>query len=188
MQNKDEVIQIFNETGALLTGHFILRSGLRSPNYLQFAKVGEHMDKVTRLAELLLEKLKDFEYDTIVAPAMGGLVIGQEVARQAKKRYIFLEKVEGKLELRRGFKFKPGEKVLLIEDVITRGGRAQESLDILRENGADPVAIGVVIDRSAGKAKFDIPHVSLVELTFDTYEVDSLPESLEAIPAIKPGS
>ena len=188
MQNKEEVIGIFNETGALLTGHFILRSGLRSPNYLQFAKVGEHMDKVTRLAELLLGKLKSFEYDTVVAPAMGGLVIGQEVARQAKKRYIFLEKVEGKLELRRGFKFQPGEKVLLIEDVITRGGRAQESLDIIRANGGDPIAVGVVIDRSAGNAHFDIPKASLVELTFDTYQPDNLPVTLEAIPAVKPGS
>ena len=184
----DEVIRIFKESGALLEGHFLLRSGLHSAHFFQCAQVCQYMDKVTRLAELMLPMLKDYGATTVVGPAMGGLVIGQEVARQLGLRFIFLEKVDDKLALRRNFTFKPGEKVLIVEDVITRGGRVIEALEECRAHGADPVAVGVIVDRSNGATSFDVPHHSLAQLSFPTYEADKLPLELQGTEAIKPGS
>lgn len=184
----DEVIRIFKESGALLEGHFLLRSGLHSAHFFQCAQVCQYMDKVTRLAELMLPMVKDYGATTVVGPAMGGLVIGQEVARQLGLRFIFLEKVDDKLALRRNFTFKPGEKVLIVEDVITRGGRVVEALEECRAHGADPVAVGVIVDRSNGATSFDVPHHSLAQLSFPTYEADKLPPELQGTEAIKPGS
>ncbi|MEM8867879.1 MAG: orotate phosphoribosyltransferase [Verrucomicrobiota bacterium] len=184
----DEVIQIFRDSGALLEGHFILRSGLRSAHFFQCAQVCQYMDRVTRLAELLGPALKAYGATTVVAPAMGGLVIGQEVARQLGLRFIFLEKIDDKLALRRNFKFPQGEKVIIVEDVITRGGRVVEALGQCRLHGAEPVAVGVIVDRSQGKTTFDVPHHSLAELSFPTYEPDNLPPELQGTEAIKPGS
>ena len=185
---KEEVLQLFRDSGALLEGHFILRSGLHSAFFFQCAQVCQYMDKVMRMAELMIENLQDYEATTVIAPAMGGLVIGQEVARQLNLRFLFLEKVDDKLTLRRNFKFEPNEKVLIIEDVITRGGRVVEALEQCRTHGARPVAVGVIVDRSAGKTSFDVPHHSLAELNFPTYEADALPPELANIEAIKPGS
>lgn len=184
----DEVIQIFRDSGALLEGHFLLRSGLHSAHFFQCAQVCQYIDKVTRLAELMLPMIKDYGATTVVGPAMGGLVIGQEVARQLGLRFLFLEKVDDKLELRRNFKFEPGEKVLIIEDVITRGGRVVEAISKCREHGADPVAVGVIVDRSNGATSFDVPHHSLAQLSFPTYEADKLPPELQGTEAVKPGS
>ena len=184
----DEVIRIFKESGALLEGHFLLRSGLHSAHFFQCAQVCQYMDKVTRLAELMLPMLKDYGATTVVGPAIGGLVIWQEVARQLGLRFIFLEKVDDKLALRRNFTFKPGEKVLIVEDVITRGGRVIEALEECRAHGADPVAVGVIVDRSNGATSFDVPHHSLAQLSFPTYEADKLPPELQGTEAIKPGS
>ena len=185
---QEEVLQIFRDSGALLSGHFVLRSGLHSAHFFQCAQVCQQLDKVTRLAELLIPELEAYGAETIAAPAMGGLVIGQEVARQMGKRFIFLEKVDDALALRRGFTLKPGEKVLIIEDVITRGGRVREAITQIRGHGGDPVAVGVLVDRSEGKTRFDIPHHSLVELSFPTYPADQLPPELQGTPATKPGS
>lgn len=185
---QDEVLSIFKETKALLTGHFVLRSGLHSEHFFQCAQVCQHLKPVERLAELLLAKLAEIEFDTVLAPAMGGLVIGQEVARQSGSRYIFAEKVNDRLALRRGFRLSPGEKVLVVEDVITRGGRAQEAIDIVRQAGGTPVALAVMVDRSAGNASFDIPWFSLIELSFPTYQPDQLPPELAAKPIERPGS
>jgi orotate phosphoribosyltransferase len=184
----NEVIQIFRDSGALLEGHFVLRSGLHSAHFFQCAQVCQYMDKVTRLAEIMRPMLKDYGATTVVGPAMGGLVIGQEVARQLGLRFLFLEKVDDMLELRRNFKFEPGEKILIIEDVITRGGRVVEAINQCREHGAEPVAVGVIVDRSNGATTFDIPHHSLAQLSFPTYEADKLPPELAAIPTSKPGS
>ncbi|NBB78724.1 MAG: orotate phosphoribosyltransferase [Verrucomicrobia bacterium] len=184
----DEVIQIFKESGALLEGHFLLRSGLHSAHFFQCAQVCQYMDKVTRLAELMVPKLAGYGATTVVGPAMGGLVMGQEVARQMGLRFIFLEKVDDKLALRRNFKFEPGEKVIIVEDVITRGGRVVEALEQCRAHGAEPVAVGVIVDRSEGKTRFDVPHHSLATLSFPTYEADKLPPELQGTEAIKPGS
>jgi orotate phosphoribosyltransferase len=145
---------------------------------------------VERLAELLVQKIRaqGLKFQTVLAPAMGGLVIGQEVARQAKVRYLFAEKENNALVLRRGFKFAPNESVLVVEDVVTRGGRVVECLDIIRQAGAKPVGVAMLVDRSAGSARFDVPAVSLLELSFPTYPADALPEALAKIPVEKPGS
>lgn len=185
---QQEVLDIFTRTKALLTGHFVLRSGLHSGHYFQCAQVCQRMDAVTRLAELLAPKLAPFTFTTVLAPAMGGLVIGQEVARQTGARYVFAEKENDRLVLRRGFKFEPGEKVLIVEDVVTRGGRVLECIDIVKKNGGIPVAVAMLVDRSAGTMRFEIPAISLLELSFPTYPADQVPETLAAIPIEKPGS
>jgi len=183
-----EVLTIFKNTGALLEGHFVLRSGLHSGHYFQCAQVCQNMAAVTRLCQLLLEKYPSRDFTTVLAPAMGGLVLGQEIARQTNKRYIFAEKVDDKLALRRNFKFAPGERVLVVEDVITRGGRVQECLDLVAGQKAVTVAVLVLVDRSEGKTHFNVPHVSLLEMSFPTYEVANLPLALAALPVQKPGS
>jgi orotate phosphoribosyltransferase len=172
---QDEVLQLFEQTGALLKGHFVLRSGLHSGHFFQCAQVCQDMAAVTRMAELTLEKVGHTDFQTVVAPAMGGLVIGQEIARQSGKRYIFLEKQDGDLALRRGFKLNPGEKV-------------QEALKIIRDLGAEPVAVTVIVDRSNGNNDFGTPFHSLAALTFPTYQENQIPPELAAIPVTKPGS
>jgi orotate phosphoribosyltransferase len=183
-----EVLTIFKKTKALLEGHFVLRSGLHSGHYFQCAQVCQDMGAVTRLCELLLQKFPQRDFATVLAPAMGGLVLGQEIARQTGKRYIFAEKENDRLVLRRNFKFAPGERVLVVEDVITRGGRVQECLDLVTAAQAVPVAVLVLVDRSEGKARFNVPPVSLLEMSFPTYEADKLPPALAQMPVQKPGS
>jgi orotate phosphoribosyltransferase len=188
---QQEILDIFTRTKALLRGHFVLRSGLHSGHYFQCAQVCQHMDAVTRLAELLVAKVKGVpgtDFTTVLAPAMGGLVIGQEVARRAGVRYLFAEKENNVLVLRRGFRFAPGERVLIVEDVVTRGGRVVECINIIRSLGAIPVAVAMLVDRSAGTSRFDIPAVSLLELSFPTYAADALPPELASLPVEKPGS
>jgi orotate phosphoribosyltransferase len=188
--SQKEILEIFTRTRALLTGHFVLRSGLHSGHYFQCAQVCQRMDAVERLAELLVAKVRSrgWEFSTVLAPAMGGLVIGQEVARRARARYIFCEKENNVLVMRRGFTLAPGERVLVVEDVVTRGGRVIECLDIVRKAGAAAAGVAMLVDRSAGTARFDAPHVSLLELSFPTYPADAVPEDLARIPVEKPGS
>jgi orotate phosphoribosyltransferase len=185
-----EILDIFTRTRALLTGHFVLRSGLHSGHYFQCAQVCQRMDAVERLSELLLAKVRaaGWEFKTVLAPAMGGLVIGQEVARQAKARYIFCEKENNVLVLRRGFTLAPGEPVLVVEDVVTRGGRVNECLEIVRLAGGKTAGIAMLVDRSAGSARFEAPSASLLELSFPTYPPDQVPPALAALPVDKPGS
>lgn len=187
---QQETLDIFTRTRALLQGHFVLRSGLHSGHYFQCAQVCQRMDAVERLAELLLAKVssRGVSFTTVLAPAMGGLVIGQEVARQAKARYIFAEKENNILVLRRGFTLAPGETVLVVEDVVTRGGRVVECLDIVKRAGGTTTGIAMLVDRSAGATRFDVPAVSLLELSFPTYPADAVPDWLEKIPVEKPGS
>ncbi len=185
---QQEILEIFRQSGALLRGHFVLRSGLHSEHFFQCAQVCQNLAHVERLAGLLLAKAAHVQFETVLAPAMGGLVIGQELARQAGARYLFAEKEEGKLVLRRGFRLKEGERVLVVEDVITRGGRALEAIEIVRRHGGTPVALAVLVDRSGGKAVFDIPWISLIELSFPTYPATDLPPALAALPVEKPGS
>jgi orotate phosphoribosyltransferase len=187
---QQEVLDIFTRTKALLTGHFVLRSGLHSGHFFQCAQVCQRMDAVERLSELLLAKIRaaGWKFQTVLAPAMGGLVIGQEVARQSKARYIFCEKENDALVLRRGFTLSPGENVLIVEDVVTRGGRVNECLEIVRKAGGRSAGVAMLVDRSAGTTRFDVPHLSLLELSFPTYPADQIPPSLAAIPVEKPGS
>jgi orotate phosphoribosyltransferase len=188
--SQQEILDIFTRTRALLQGHFVLRSGVHSGHYFQCAQVCQRMDAVERLAELLLAKVRrlGLSFSTVLAPAMGGLVIGQEVARQAPARYIFAEKEKNVLVLRRGFALAAGEPVLVVEDVVTRGGRVLESLDIVRKAGGTPVGVAMLVDRSAGAARFDMPAVSLLKLSFPTFPADAVPEWLAKIPIEKPGS
>jgi orotate phosphoribosyltransferase len=185
-----EVLDIFTRTRALLRGHFILRSGLHSGHYFQCAQVCQYMPEVERLAELLVAKLQaaGVTYTTVLAPAMGGLVIGQEVARRSKVRFIFAEKENDRLVLRRGFKIAAGERVLVVEDVVTRGGRVQECLDIVQNCGGTVAGVAMLVDRSEGKTKFSVPAYPLLQLSFPTYAADKLPPELAALPTEKPGS
>jgi len=188
---QSEVVDIFTRTRALLQGHFVLRSGLHSGHYFQCAQVCQHLEAVSRLAELLLQKVRAAgvaPFGTVLAPAMGGLVIGQEVARQAGARYLFAEKENNALVLRRGFTLSPGEPVLVVEDVVTRGGRVLEALEIVRQAGGTAVGVAMLVDRSAGTTRFAVPAVSLLELSFPTYPPDAVPAVLAAIPVQKPGS
>jgi orotate phosphoribosyltransferase len=185
---EQEVLEIFTRTRALLRGHFILRSGLHSGHFFQCAQVCQHMDAVTRLAELLRPQLSGMQFSTVLAPAMGGLVIGQEVARQTRSRFIFAEKENDRLVLRRGFTLSPGERVLVVEDVVTRGGRVQECLEIIRKAGGTPAGVAMLVNRSGGAVDFGVPTAALLALTFPTYPADALPDELKALPATKPGS
>ncbi len=188
--SQQEILDIFTRTRALLRGHFVLRSGLHSGHYFQCAQVCQDMGAVERLAELLVQKVQasGVKFTTVLAPAMGGLVIGQEVARRAKARYIFAEKENNLLVMRRGFTIAPNEPILIVEDVVTRGGRVIECIDIIRQAGGNPVAVAMLVDRSAGTTRFDIPAVSLLELSFPTYQPDAVPPELAKIPVQKPGS
>ncbi|AWI09111.1 orotate phosphoribosyltransferase [Ereboglobus luteus] len=185
---QQEILDIFTRTRALLRGHFVLRSGLHSGHFFQCAQVCQNMAAVTRLTELLLPKLAGLKFETVLAPAMGGLVIGQEVARQTNSRYIFVEKENNALVMRRGFKIAPGERVLVVEDVVTRGGRVVEALNIVKACGGTPAGVAMLVDRSAGAAKFEVPAVSLLELSFPTWPADQLPPEIAKLPVEKPGS
>jgi len=183
-----EVISIFKETNALLTGHFILRSGLRSGHFFQCAQVCQYLDKVTRLAQLLIENLGLPTPNLIVSPAMGGLVIGQEVARQLGCRFVFLEKIGNRLELRRNFSLSSSDNILLVEDVVTKGGRVAEALSILNEYECKILGVTSLVDRSVGTIDFGVPFKPLMRLEFPTYQPENLPADLAAIAPIKPGS
>src|SRR4051812_38814341 len=161
---QNDVLQIFRETGALLEGHFVLRSGFHSRQYFQCALALQQMPIVEKLGAALAAKVEKFETVTVMAPALGGLVIGQEVARQRRARFIFPEKEDGKLVLRRGLKIERGEKILVVEDVITKGGRAQETIDIVHQNGGYVVGVASIVDRSNGAVKFGVPFVSLLAM------------------------
>jgi orotate phosphoribosyltransferase len=184
----NEVLQIFRESGALLEGHFVLRSGLHSRQYFQCALALQRMPVVEQLGAELAGKVSSLGAATVISPAMGGLVLGQEVARQLGLRFIFVEKEQGTLALRRGFQIPLGEKILVVEDVVTKGGRVQETLDIVHEHGGQVVGVAMAVDRSGGTAEFGVPKFSLISLQVETFEPDQLPPDLAAIPATKPGS
>src|SRR3954469_12698644 len=147
---EQQILQIFRDSGALLEGHFVLRSGLHSRQFFQCALALQSMPVVEKFGAALASQLGKLNATTVIAPAMGGLVIGQEVARQLGLRFIFVEKEEGKFVLRRGFKINPAEKILIVEDVVTKGGRVQETIDIVRTNGGNVLGVAMIVDRSNG--------------------------------------
>ncbi len=185
---KENALQIFRETGALLEGHFVLRSGFHSRQFFQCALALQQMPIVETLGRALAEKVRSLGATTVIAPAMGGLVIGQEVARQLKARFIFAEKEEGKLVLRRGFKISDGEKFLIVEDVVTKGGRVRETIEIVRAHRGDIAGVAMIVDRSGGALNFGVPTSSLIALSVEIFAPDNLPADLATIPATKPGS
>jgi len=184
-----DLLSLFRKTGALLDGHFVLRSGLHSREYFQCALLLQHTEIAAKVCEWLADKVHNFDCDAVISPALGGIIVGQEVGRSLGKRHIFAEKDEGKLVLRRGFQILPNEKFVVVEDVVTRGGRVHETIDIVRAHGGVVSAIGVIVDRSgAAKPGFGSPFVSLIEMNVETFPADKLPPDLAKIPAVKPGS
>jgi orotate phosphoribosyltransferase len=185
----EDLLALFRKTGALLDGHFVLRSGLHSRQYFQCALLLQHTEIAAKVCKWLADKLGKFDCDTVISPALGGIIVGQEVGRSLGKRHIFVEKEDGKLVLRRGFQILPDEKFIVVEDVVTGGGRVQETIDIVRDRGGIVAAVGVIVDRSGDlKPDFGCPFVSLIEMNVETFPADNLPPDLAKIPAVKPGS
>jgi orotate phosphoribosyltransferase len=187
----DEILTEFRAADALLEGHFILSSGLRSPRYLQCARVLMDPARAERLARALAAKLPAEVRDAVaavVSPAMGGVIIGHEMGRALGRPAMFLERPQGVFELRRGFRLDPGTKVLMVEDVVTTGLSSREAIESVIETGAEVVAEAALVDRSSGKADLGVPFYPLIRIDVPTYEADALPAELAAIPAVKPGS
>lgn len=186
--SNEDIIAIFKETGALLEGHFILTSGLHSDRYFQCAKVFQYPWHAEKLCRQIADRYRNEKIDAVASPAVGGIVVGQEIARLLKVRSIFTERVEGKMTLRRGFAVLSKERVLVAEDVTTTGGSVKEVMQAVREQ--DGVVIGVtgVVDRSGGKADFGIPYFSLLKMDVVNYPPDHCPLCKSGSMAVKPGS
>lgn len=184
-----EILQAFRETHGLLDGHFLLRSGLHSRQFFQCALLLQHPRIAERLCAALAKQLQARGAALVVSPAMGGLFVGHEVARTLGLRHIFVEKnASGQLELRRNFQIGKGEKTLVVEDVITRGGRVQETIEIVRQQGGEVVAVGVLVDRSGGSVDFGVPTVSLLRLEIETFAAETCPMCRTGDRPVKPGS
>ena len=191
MLSDEDVLSEFRGAGALLEGHFILSSGLRSPKYLQCARVLMDPARAERLANALAEKLPKIvrdQIDVVVSPAMGGVIIGHEMGRALARPAMFLERPQGMFELRRGFRLDSGAKVLMVEDVVTTGLSSREAIDAVRAAGGNVIAEAALVDRSSGKADFGVPFYPLIRIDVPTYDADSVPAELAAILATKPGS
>ena len=187
--NDEIVFGIFIKTGGLLHGHFLLRSGLHSREFFQCAMVLQYPRDAEKLCAALAEKLAGKGAQAVISPAMGGLFIGHEVGRTLGLRHIFAEKNDAKkLELRRNFQIAPGEKFLVVEDVVTKGGRVQETIDIVRQKGGVVVGVGVLVDRSDGTVKFGVPLVSLLRMNIETFAPADCPMCIRGEPVVKPGS
>ena len=189
----ESILELFRSTGAYLQGHFRLTSGLHSSEYLQSALVLQHPAAAEKLGRLLAEaiqKLTPVRIGLVVSPALGGLIIGHEVARALGTRFLFLEREPGTshMQLRRGFTVGPGEATIVIEDVITTGGTTHDVIDVLRAAGANVIAAGSIIDRSGGQADVSVPRVALVTMQVAAHYPDSCPMCLKGIPVVKPGS
>ncbi|WP_262695529.1 orotate phosphoribosyltransferase [Kordiimonas aquimaris] len=188
--DQETVLNEFRAAGALLEGHFKLSSGLHSPVYLQCARVLMDPKRADRLCTAFAEKLRatNVSVDLVVSPAMGGVVVGYEVARQLGVPGIFTERVDGEFALRRGFEIPKGANILMMEDIITTGLSSRECIKTITEWGGNVVAAGCLINRSGGRAEVGAPVTALATIDAPTYTADTVPESLRAIPAIKPGS
>ncbi|MZR30783.1 orotate phosphoribosyltransferase [Sneathiella litorea] len=189
---EDEILSHFRETNALLEGHFLLSSGLHSDRYLQCAKVLMYPDRAAALCRALADKVSgtigENAVDIVVAPAMGGIIVGYELARQLDVPGIFTERENGEFTLRRGFEIKPGARVIMSEDIVTTGKSSRECIAAIRAAGGEVVGATCLIDRSNGSADVGVPLISLLQMEVKTYEPDKLPPNLAATPAVKPGS
>lgn len=187
----EEVLAEFRASKALLEGHFLLSSGRHSAHYLQCARVLMDPARAARLAIALAQRIpRELRKDIakVVSPAMGGVIIGHEMGRALEVEAIFVERPTGTFELRRGFTIEPGEKVLMVEDVVTTGLSSREAMDCIREAGGEVIAAAALVDRSAGSVDLGVPFFPLIAINFSTYAPDELPPELAATPAIKPGS
>lgn len=183
-----EIIEILESSGALLNGHFQLRSGLHSNRFFQAALLLQYPDKAETVCRFLAEQYKDCGATAVISPAVGGLIVGQEVARALGVRAIFADKEDGELVLKRGFSIAPGEKVLVAEDVVTKGGRVQQTVDLVRAKGGEVVGIAVIVDRSGGDVSFDVPFKSALKLSLPTYDPAECPLCAQKLPIDRPGS
>ena len=191
MMSEDEILNEFRAADALLEGHFILSSGLRSPRYLQCARVLMDPARAERLARELASRIPEplrGEIEVVISPAMGGVIIGHEMGRALGRPAMFVERPQGTFELRRGFSLPGGTKVLMVEDVVTTGLSSREAIDAVRAAGGEVIAEAALVDRSGGTADLGVPFYPLIRIDVPTYEADSVPPELAAIPAIKPGS
>lgn len=186
--NREEVVERFRRTGALLEGHFVLTSGLHSPQYLQCALVLQHPPEAEAFGRAVAAQFRNTGVETVAAPAIGGIVIGWEVARALGARSIWTEREEGRMTLRRGFAVRPGERVLVVEDVITTGGSTRETCDALRAAGALVVGAASIIDRSGGRSDVGVPRVALATLEVPAVSPADCPLCARGVPAVKPGS
>jgi orotate phosphoribosyltransferase len=184
----DSVLDRFRQVGALLEGHFRLTSGLHSPGYLQCALVLQHPAEAEACGIEIAERVRGLGVQVVVSPALGGIVIGQEVGRALGIRAIFAERQDGKLMLRRGFALAPGERVLVVEDVVTTGVSTRETIDVARAAGAQVVGAASIIDRSGGRHNLDVPYHALATVALPTYQPDACPMCAAGQPVVKPGS
>lgn len=191
MLTNDQILAEFRAADALLEGHFILSSGLRSPKYLQCARVLMDPARAERLAQALAAKLPAElreQVEAVISPAMGGIIIGHEMGRALARPAMFLERPQGVFELRRGFRIDPGTRVLMVEDVVTTGLSSREAIAAVHAAGGEVVAEAALVDRSAGTADLGVPFIPLIRIDVPTYAADAVPAELAAIPPIKPGS
>ena len=191
MLSDEEILAEFRAADALLEGHFILSSGLRSPRYLQCARVLMDGARAERLARALAAKIPAElreRIETVVSPAMGGVIIGHEMGRALRRPAMFLERPHGTFELRRGFRLEPGTRVLMVEDVVTTGLSSREAIEAVQMAGGEVITEAALVDRSQGQADLGVPFVPLIRIDVPTYDADSVPPELAAIPPIKPGS
>lgn len=186
--NRDELLDLFRRCSALLEGHFRLSSGLHSSGYLQCALVLQHPQHAAALGAALAERVRDLRPTTVLSPALGGLIIGHEVARALGVRAIFAEREDGILKLRRGFTVSDAERVLVVEDVVTTGGSTRETIQVATAAGAQVVAAAAIVDRSGGSAKLDVPLHALLDLSLPTYDPNTCPLCADGVPIQKPGS
>lgn len=187
--DQNAVMALFEETGALLRGHFVLTSGLHSPNYLQCARVLQYTNHAETLGRAIADRFRDDRISTVVAPALGGIVIGHEVARALGAKSVFTERdSNGEMTLRRGFELKPDERVLVVEDVITTGGSTRETIEATINFGGKVVGAASIIDRSGGAAEVGVPRVALATLQVETYPAASCPLCAAGSTPVKPGS
>ncbi len=186
--DNQRALDIFHQTGALLSGHFKLTSGLHSDQYFQCAKVLQHPTFAEELCRTAKEEFKGQKPDLVIAPAVGGIVVGQEVARQLGARSLFAERQEGEMTLRRGFSISPGEKALVAEDVVTTGGSVKEVVKLVQERGGDVLGVFSIVDRSGGKADFGVRYVSAMQLAVTTYDPANCPLCEKGMLVEKPGS
>ncbi len=187
----EEILSEFRASEALLEGHFKLSSGRHSGHYLQCARVLMNAERAGRLAFALTQKIpRDIrnQIDVVISPAMGGIIVGQEMGRALGKDAMFLERPDGKFHLRRGFRLQPGAKVLMVEDVVTTGLSSREAIAAVKREGGTVIAEVALVDRSNGEADLGVPFYPLVDINFPTYAEDDIPAELAAIPVSKPGS
>ena len=185
----EEILEVFKRTGGVLHGHFLLTSGRHSDTYMQCAKLFVHPEDSERLCGELSKKLTEFKPDAVVSPAVGGIIMGYEVARQLGVVNFFAERQDGKMTLRRGFEIEKGMRVIVVEDVVTTGGSVKEVIELVKNAGAEVVAVASIVDRSGGKVDFGYPYRALLSMEVVSYEAEECPLCKEGkIPAVKPGS